>query len=701
MFPYKARKPAWGSAKPRAATDSDGDVDAEVHLGGDPGDAHTIGGNLQRAILLDMLELRRRYGDAEESAAALSSHHASKETHHAELGSSFARFKACFREARFGAIHTRTIPPRVDRGKYVQLLYSSCLYLLEESFRGSGDGAEPLLSWEDNSHPHSGFNVIYAAFLLYALHRTNVLPEAPQPRSHTKRTRSGKLNEQSLREAWSMLTIGSSNAEEKHHRRAFRTGVRIDRWNYLLLLRLRDVCLARVDGCDVTAFESERGNASSWRCNCGLARDAATIIDKMLFDDAFFEYCEYHGPQSLEGLAGSPNFYRAHWCKGKQRKTGSSAPSALLAMNVTDLSAVEDDNRVHKALDMQNLSAMVERHRSHLTSVAGQLQASSDLQPKQRELVAKTLEGVRPSSDYMQMLDKLSAPDKLEVREPSLETKADPPAKEQATVAKPHVVTFSESLSSALCDRIQCSLLGLEEDVNAIRAEMRKKAKARRKSRKRDRLMNQLKDEIVSLGDLDSVLSRDGQRASEQPPTATPGSAKRAKQHGNFLELEGDGRYDIPQKIALDKDDDVSIATGAGKNALLSLLQMAGEADNAQSEGESLSSDDDESSGHDTNSESGRGKRALQSLLAQTADGLGEDMTMKRARKSPAGNQPKASKRKSRSQSPVEEGDNQNGAKPMTSSAAAGPQSDEEFSVAADGAGQSALAALLSNAGDE
>ena len=213
--------------------------------------------------------------------------------------------------------------------------------------------------------------------------------------------------------------------------------------------------------------------------------------------------------------------------------------------------------------------------------------------------------------------------------------------------------------------------------------------------------MNQLEDEIVSLGDLDSVLSQDAQRASEPPPTATPGSAKRAKRHDRFLELEGDERYDNTQKVSLDKDDDISVATGAGKNALQSLLAMAGEADNAEYEGDSLSSDDDESSGHDTNSESGRGKRALQSLLAQTADGLGEDMTMKRARKSLAGNQPKASKRKRRAEPPVEEGDNQNEAQSMTASAVAGALSDEEFSVAVDGAGQSALAALLSNAGDE
>ena len=48
-----------------------------------------------------------------------------------------------------------------------------------------------------------------------------------------------------------MLPIGINSDEDKLYRRTFRSGVLMDRWNYILLLQLRDLCLAQVDQCAV------------------------------------------------------------------------------------------------------------------------------------------------------------------------------------------------------------------------------------------------------------------------------------------------------------------------------------------------------------------------------------------------------------------------------------------------------------------
>ena len=65
-FPYKIRKVAWGSCKPNNESDvttnttTNNNFDPTLHLDNND-DPHTIGGNLQRAILLDLIELRHRY----------------------------------------------------------------------------------------------------------------------------------------------------------------------------------------------------------------------------------------------------------------------------------------------------------------------------------------------------------------------------------------------------------------------------------------------------------------------------------------------------------------------------------------------------------------------------------------------------------------------------------------------------------------
>ena len=658
MFAYKVRKPAWGttlkpketSTKRQSPTNNGAPLpfDASSQLGGDPTDPHTIGGNLQRAILLDMIELRHRYCNAEccDATAALSRQrggihqkHTINKNNHVVLGSAFARFKECFRNARFGAMHTRTIPPRVDRGEYIQLLYSSCFYLLEESFALSDSNSDEPLRWDvvDTSHSNCAFNTVFAVFLLFTLHQTNVLPEAPPPRSHNidvKRTKSGHriIDEKLLKEAWSMLPIGINSDEDKLYRRKFRSPVRIDRWNYLLLLRLRDLCLARAEECGMdatittTTTASARSssssstcnnNAESWRCYCGLARDAAYIIDKMLFTDAFFEYCEYHGPHSLEGLAGSPNFYRAYFAslskpKKQSRRTKNNdtmtMTSTVLRLTSSELNKLgNDDDELPNTLELQKL---VEQHCSNLTSISSHLQKSrltgDELQPKQRELVENTLNNCLDPSKYSDLLVKLndnedSNPDVSNSGEAEL------PDEEHATISPAeHLLSFSDTFSVVMSTLLQESLADFIDEAKKIRAAVVKENKARMK----DKDTRYLETDIHSEFDLfDDFI----------PPSVTDAQTHRTNRlsnHDDFLELQQDddefsAATGAGQKALLSllsstegtalpmnaciQDDEFSVATGAGKNALRELLSMAGGGNNSDDfDDESTSSNYDE-----------------------------------------------------------------------------------------------------------
>ncbi|KAL7537470.1 hypothetical protein ACHAWF_005779 [Thalassiosira exigua] len=702
MLPYKVRKPAWGSLKPKSAEGRDV-ATARLRLGGggDPVDPHAVGGNLQRAILLDLVGLRGRHRDAEAKAAAEASAAAFDRnvdgtaaaidprgggtgSRHAPPGSSFARFKACFRDARFGAMHTRTIPPRVDRGEYVQLLYSSCFHLLEGAFRRGEDDPEPP-SWTEDPSRAAGsaaFDAIFAAFALYALRRTTVLPEAPPPRSRTPRTEAGRLDERSLEEAWSMLPVGVSGEEDRLHRRTFRSGVRVDRRNYLLLLRLRDVCRARVARCGADETEGATRDAeaaaaeasASWKCFCGLAADAVRVIDRMIFDDGFFQYCEYHGPHSVEGLAGSPNFYRAYFSKeaikkkSKQpKKCSAAAPTSKssLALSTFELNAMGGP---HETLDAQHLSILVQNHRSNLSSVMGQLQKSrqygGDLQPKQRELVDATLQGImQPTTNYLQIAKELSGT-KDSVANPNDEPSPRAQVKQaepevQPTGSKWDLPTFPDSFSSALCDQIRCSLLDFKDEAEKIRKAVLMESIAAVKTEP----TRAFDPELSSFDGLDSSVAQEKSLPSAIPigsdAAATISNQSKRNRHekerGRLLEqdvLEDDDMTDKLEKkedtsvatgagknalLTLlsmaegdesirdyEPDDEVSLATGVGKNALLSLLSMAERSDpeilddsGSSDSGDSYSAKS--SSIHDGASvESGKGKKALQHLLAQS-----------------------------------------------------------------------------------
>lgn len=607
-YPYKIRKVAWGSCKPNnesdtASTTITNNFDPTQHLlgGNNSNDPHTIGGNLQRAILFDLIELRHRYYTELKSSSTTNNN---KDIKHATTGISFGQFKKCFQEARFGAIHTRTIPARVDRGEYVQLLYSSCFYLLEQAFDTHNNQSQVevevgenstnyTLNWSDDEHiTNSAFNAIYAVFILYTLHKTNILPKPPNQTSIS--SASNKYNnEQSLQNCWSMLPIGiNNNDEDKLYRRTFHGKVRIDRYNFMLLLQLREICLVRMEQCDIgkmntnssTSSKSGDTTTASWKCNCSLARDAVYILDSMLSsnddNDDFFEYCEYHGPHSLEGLAGSPNFYRAYFSNNQKSTRSSNVVSTTATTTIThavcnesELNEMINKNDNDDTLDFQSLSQLVKGHQTNLATVMSQLHKSrltkdDELQPKQRELVENTLKEINISNEPLKLFanDTSTTNDKAKSPESPI---ALPETKQESTTKHVSILQFPERFSTTLCNEIKCSLVDFRNEIVMIRKDVIKN-KRKDEVRMNQQVVIDYGDDFTSIAESEPVKRRPNDDDEE-----ASGLGRKCQHHGD---ISNHDEFDLEEEedVVTERDDDLSVATGGGRNALYSLLSMVG-----------------------------------------------------------------------------------------------------------------------------
>eukprot|EP00985_Skeletonema_marinoi_P026811 scaffold21131_cov194-Skeletonema_marinoi.AAC.7 len=669
MLPYKIRKPVYSGAskhflpeKPAAnRTDGDGtDAEQLEQLASD--DPRLIGGNLQKAILLDLIGLRECFLERENGSAsnvtvvgtvaASSSPHTHPTVMLPSVGTSFERFKATFRDRRFGAIHTRTAPRNIDRGEYAQLLYSCCFYLLEESVENDGVDKFNL--------PRS----IFSIFALYTLHQTNPLPMSPPTRQSTPRSKYGHLQEDALQEAWSVLPI--SREEQNLHRKSYKSPVRIDRKNYLLLLQLSDVCKAIVAHSD----ESSR--------HCGIAQDASYIIDKMIFTDNFFSYCEYHGPCGLEGLAGNPHFYKEHFVKqkkkpkkGKSKKDGASTClPASSQLTQERLEKMKNDEHLTAILNLSDLSNAINTHKLNLQNVTTQLQKSrqpgGDLQPKQRELVENTLSGVNSQQAYFIMAAELNgecAPEASRAGNGSDTANLTQAKESDRNDLLPLI--FSESFSSELRGNICEALADLNDDVALIRNSVMEEIRAR----------NTTKEKVVIDTGTLIVVGAQGDKSGQSLNDILA-----------FFDVQSETSDALEVNDGIDMEDAMSMATGAGKNALETLLMMAeNKMDAGQLDDDSASNDESIAVGDtamdDNSVATGSGMTALQNLLSQTTGGSTKHPTKRPAKAAktktvPSSDRPKRQK---------------------TKRATKKMNLEDEISVAT-GAGKNALSSLLTMA---
>ena len=210
---------------------------------------------------------------------------------------------------------------------------------------GHDSNHEIETSWDDTKYTFQ-LNAIFSIFALYTLYETNPLPEELSSNSHQQYVHQHRhqhqphqnqphqqTKEQNIKQILSIIPLGTSTDQSGRsaYRRAYRSLIRIDLNEFSLIQRFRDLALTWMEDCECEHKQDEdemsasistddvgisndavnstsEGVRSKLRLVHGLALDCIHIIDRL---QPLFQLAEYSGPASLEGLAGSADYYHA------------------------------------------------------------------------------------------------------------------------------------------------------------------------------------------------------------------------------------------------------------------------------------------------------------------------------------------------------------------------------------------------------
>ena len=407
------------------------------------------GGPVERAIRSDLDNLRALYDEElarrDSSQPAVVSATTNNDgslllNSHSVPGSTFRLFKEVYRRGKFGIIHTRCIPPRSDRAEFAQMIYSACLGLLKDclgntrSSTGGGNkcdtdggvcddvGAASAAATVTTADDTTINNAIFALFALYTLYETCPLPEFPSlydannQQSGNRGTESSgdssAVFSEAERAALTTLPLGLTGAGEQSrviYRRAYKSPIRVGHGDYARIVQLQDLCLERKSYCECRRAESyinclEREDDSikdvddqdKWRCQCSTAGDCLEIIHRLQSNESF-DYCEYAGPCSVEGLAGSAEYFRLVVEPPADAPDNTQNDTILTNEDMVGYDAPVD---LQSELDIGCLESIYAGYQKALESVskAPQLQGSNSSrrskQSKQTQLVQDALRPV-------------------------------------------------------------------------------------------------------------------------------------------------------------------------------------------------------------------------------------------------------------------------------------------------------------------
>jgi len=425
---------------------------------------------VQRAIERDLLELQRIFHHQVSSKvdAQQQQRHVQHQMHkprrrgectsssvkkHDKEGIAFSLFTA----AKVPLLHTRFIPPRCNHGKFSQLIYASCLSLIEQAFlREDCD--------EDDFDAESMFSqAAHALFCLHALFEANPLPQAPcgyASANTSGSTYSSNTNPQpshhqkQIKEELELLPMGvqsSDGGSKMMYRRSFRRPIRIGRFQFSLFLQLREEALRRQAKCQqkCTAYEAaqlhgrikqskienknnEFGNASAiewhsreseqgqaqqhhtyrsaktekkiWACHCGVATDAICILNRVFPN---LDLCAYTGPRSVEGLANQAHypFPGRKPSKGQEEATQKSRRTKLKKCLLDELLEVikqrEKEEESYHSLPKSIAERRIELYHTSLRS----FQIPQNLtRPKMQRLKDSLLPILKPTGPSREVL---------------------------------------------------------------------------------------------------------------------------------------------------------------------------------------------------------------------------------------------------------------------------------------------------------
>ena len=363
MLPYRLRPPTFGGKELKQKQTESKD---EILSGGGP---------VQRAMELDLMELRPVFLERLENMPS-----PEPENCHSAPGEAFRVFGQVFGEAKIALVNTRTLPPRCDRDAYAQLIYSACLSLLKSAFQ------QEIIVLE-----HAAFPL----FCLYALYETNPLPREP---THPLQ----------------MLPMGLQCAESPSqlYRRAFRNPIRVDRYHFSLLQRVRDEALARQADCQSARMQAWESRVSStiactWSCTCAIAKDMGHIVDRLM---SCLDYGEYTGPRGLEAFAGHADYPYSAVRPKKANKQGAIATSTRPA--TSKLTDRELDALVEAVPEPNDkLVESIDQYRSSLQSI--RLAPAVSNQATRIRDALKPIFGQTSQASWQDVSKRISDPDRI------------------------------------------------------------------------------------------------------------------------------------------------------------------------------------------------------------------------------------------------------------------------------------------------
>ena len=309
MLPYHLRPPSVGRTL-KSGTQS------EVQAGGGP---------VQRAIQKDLEALHREFlADVarrqQQQGQSTKSDTKTAASPHWKRGESFGLFKHVFGSYKTALVHLLIPSAKCDEEAYSQLIYAGCLDVFKQSMKDAS--SDDTSSYLDKS--------IAAVFSLYALYQTNPLPR-------------------STKSPWENLTMGLHSLENPRtiYRRAFTQKIRIDRLHYNLLLRLRELALARQAQCSY----SYHSGKEEWACTCGIASDVLDVLERM---DSHLDFAYYTGPVGLEGIAG-----HADWQDETAEVEAKEKPPTLLPLEGLQEAPFEISSSTSLATNLQNYQSRI------------------------------------------------------------------------------------------------------------------------------------------------------------------------------------------------------------------------------------------------------------------------------------------------------------------------------------------------------
>ena len=346
---------------------------------------------MQRAVKADLSLLQLQFqADLEQYNSASNEsqqqHGDSHDSNGYRRGMLFQVFKQTFQRTRFGIIHLRCCPPRCDRGEYLQLVYSTVLGMLRDCFHNEQEADR------DHDRDHDMFlcHATFAIFALYTIYETNPLPPVP-------------TMEQGPKQILSTLPMGASSEHggRRSYRRSYRAAIRISQDLYSCIQRLRDLALVRMDACLQHELD-DTCRISDWKCCYGLAGDCIHVIDRLLQGQAqgqgqacCIQLCEYSGPASLEGLAGSEEYYHCIVLKEEEELTLHQAGPNLATVLATYANAnanantnigdagrqqqqnIDASNRLLDGLEFDQFEESMQSHHARYHDILGNV--ASDL----------------------------------------------------------------------------------------------------------------------------------------------------------------------------------------------------------------------------------------------------------------------------------------------------------------------------------